>query len=354
MGKKITQYPNNVSVNPDLNSLLDLSEKTGTTTFESRKWTLTAFKTWVNSWVVAGSVAWSSITGKPTTLSGYGITDAVDGSGTTDYVPKWTDSNTLTDSSIRETGGKVGVNVAPDSAIRLKVKETSSAVSLRSENTWASATSDTTTGSFQNDAVNPSNNNYGVNTLVSGSAVANVGVQGRATGTGTSNSIGGDFSAEGTTANKHAVRLADGTQAVGKYLKCVDTDGKANWGWIDISDVTSLQTSLDAKFPLNPRIQTVTSSATVTPTSTNDLVTITAQATGLTLANPTGTFVEGQSLMIRIKDNGTARAITFGADYRAIGITLPTTTVISKTMYLGIIYNSTDGKFDILGLNQQA
>jgi hypothetical protein len=336
MGKKITQYPNNVSVNPDLNSLLDLSEKTGTTTFESRKWTLTAFKTWVNSWVVAGSVAWSSITGKPTTLSGYGITDAVDGSGTTDYVTKWSDSNTLTDSSIRETGGKVGVNVAADSAIRLKVKETSSAVSFRSENTWSSATSDTTTGSFQNDAVNPSNNNYGVNTLVSGSAVVNVGVQGRATGTGTSNSIGGDFSAEGTTANKYAVRLLDGTQEVGKVLKCVDTDGKANWGYI------------------TPTVQTVTSSATVTPVSTNDLVIITAQATGLTLANPTGTFVEGQSLMIRIKDNGTARAITFGADYRAIGITLPSTTVISKTLYLGIIYNSTDGKFDILGLNQQA
>ena len=336
MGKKITQYPNNVSVNPDLNSLLDLSEKTGTTTFESRKWTLTAFKTWVNSWVVAGSVAWSSITGKPTTLSGYGITDAVDGSGTTDYVPKWSDSNTLTDSSIRETGGKVGVNVAPDSAIRLKIEETSSAVSLRSENTWSSATSDTTTGSFQNDAVNSGNNNYGVNTLVTGSAVANIGVQGRATGSGTSNSIGGDFSAEGTTANKYAVRLADGTQAVGKVLKCVDTDGKANWGYI------------------TPTVQTVTSSATVTPTSTNDLVTITAQASALTLANPSGTFVEGQSLMIRIKDNGTARTITFGADYRAIGITLPTTTVISKTMYLGIIYNSTDGKWDVLGLNQEA
>ena len=58
--------------------------------------------------------------------------------------------------------------------------------------------------------------------------------------------------------------------------------------------------------------------------------------------------------MIRIKDNGTARTIAFGNNYRAIGITLPTTTVISKTMYLGIIYNSTDGKWDVLGLNQQS
>jgi len=105
---------------------------------------------------------------------------------------------------------------------------------------------------------------------------------------------------------------------------------------------------------LNPRVQTVTSSATVIPISTNDIVTITAQATGLTLANPTGTFAEGQALMIRIKDNATAQTITFGSNYRAIGVTLPTTTVISKTLYLGIIYNSTDAKWDVLGINQQA
>lgn len=105
---------------------------------------------------------------------------------------------------------------------------------------------------------------------------------------------------------------------------------------------------------LNARVQSVTSSATVTPISTNDLVTITAQAVGLTLANPTGTFTEGQALMIRIKDNGTARTISFDTNYRAIGVTLPTTTVISKTMYLGIIYNSTDSKWDIVGYNIQA
>ena len=116
---------------------------------------------------------------------------------------------------------------------------------------------------------------------------------------------------------------------------------------------SAIQTQIDTKAPLNPRVQTVASSATVTPVSTNDIVTITAQAVGLTLANPTGTFVEGQALMIRIKDNGTARTIAFDTNYRVIGITAPTTTVISKTMYLGIIYNSTDAKWDIVGLNQQ-
>jgi hypothetical protein len=92
----------------------------------------------------------------------------------------------------------------------------------------------------------------------------------------------------------------------------------------------------------------VTSAATVTATSTNDLVKITAQAAGLTLANPTGTFAEGQALIYRIKDNGTARAITFGANFRAVGVTLPTTTTISKTTYVGCIFNSTDTKFDVI------
>ena len=105
---------------------------------------------------------------------------------------------------------------------------------------------------------------------------------------------------------------------------------------------------------LNARVQTVASSATVTAVSTNDIVTITAQAEGLTLANPTGAFTEGQSLIIRIKDNGTARTIGYGANFRAIGVTAPTTTVANKTTYIGCIYNSTDTKFDIIGVCTEA
>ena len=103
-----------------------------------------------------------------------------------------------------------------------------------------------------------------------------------------------------------------------------------------------------------PSVQSVSSSATVTPTVNDDLVTITAQAVGLTLANPTGTWVQGQALMIRIKDNGSAQTITYDTNYRAIGVTLPTTTVISKTTYIGVIYNSVDTKWDIIGVTTQA
>jgi hypothetical protein len=105
-----------------------------------------------------------------------------------------------------------------------------------------------------------------------------------------------------------------------------------------------------------PNVQSVTSSATVTPTSANDLVVITAQAAALTLAAPTGSPVQGQALMIRIKDDGTARGITWtsgAGGYRAIGVTLPTTTVISKTTYVGLIYNSTDSRWDAIGVTTE-
>ena len=101
---------------------------------------------------------------------------------------------------------------------------------------------------------------------------------------------------------------------------------------------------------ITPRVQTVASAPTVTPTANDDLVVITAQAAALTL-------VQGQALMIRIKDDGTARGITWtsgAGGYRAIGITLPTTTVISKTTYVGLIYNSTDSLWDAIGVTTEA
>ena len=101
-------------------------------------------------------------------------------------------------------------------------------------------------------------------------------------------------------------------------------------------------------------VQSVTSSATVTPTADNDEVIITAQAVNLTLANPSGTATQGQVIIIRIKDNATTRTITYGSEYRAIGVTLPTATTVSKTHYLGMIYNATDSKWDVIGVNEEA
>ncbi|WP_230685813.1 hypothetical protein, partial [Streptococcus pneumoniae] len=82
--------------------------------------------------------------------------------------------------------------------------------------------------------------------------------------------------------------------------------------------------------------------------------TVTALAVGATFGAPTGTPTEGQSLVIRVKDNGTARSLAYNAIYRAVGVTLPTTTVISKTIYLGMFYNSSDTKWDVVAVAQEA
>lgn len=103
-----------------------------------------------------------------------------------------------------------------------------------------------------------------------------------------------------------------------------------------------------------PAVQTVVSSPIVTPTFLDDLVKITAQTTALMLANPSGTAVEGWGIVIRIKDDGTARAISYDTQYRAIGVTLPTTTVVGKTLYLAGIWNADDATLDILAVGQQA
>jgi hypothetical protein len=83
------------------------------------------------------------------------------------------------------------------------------------------------------------------------------------------------------------------------------------------------------------------------------LVVITAQATGLTLDNPTGSWQQGQDLIIRIKDSGVSQNITYNAGYRAVGIVLPTATTANKTIYLGIIYNSDSSTWDVIGLTEE-
>jgi hypothetical protein len=59
-------------------------------------------------------------------------------------------------------------------------------------------------------------------------------------------------------------------------------------------------------------------------------------------------------LLVRYKDNATARTLAYNAIYRAIGVTLKTTTVISKTGYFLSIYNSADTKWDIISVGEEA
>ena len=109
---------------------------------------------------------------------------------------------------------------------------------------------------------------------------------------------------------------------------------------------------------VTPRIGTVASSATITPTGDDsDQYNVTALATPATIAAPSGTPTNGQKLILRIKDDGTARALTWtttSGAYRAVSVSLPTTTVISKVLYVGCVYNAQDTFWDVVAVAQQA
>ncbi len=106
---------------------------------------------------------------------------------------------------------------------------------------------------------------------------------------------------------------------------------------------------------ITPRVDTTASGSTITPTGdSSDLYTVTALAEAATIAAPSGTPVNGQRLVLRIKDNGVSRALTWNAIYRVCGVTLPTATTISKTHYVGMIYNSADSKWDVLAVGKES
>ena len=130
---------------------------------------------------------------------------------------------------------------------------------------------------------------------------------------------------------------------------------KAFYGTLVILKNVTTKIGITTNKRITKRVTTSASAATHTINSdTSDVFTVTAQAEAVAFANPSGTPTSGQPLVIRILDNGTARAITWSGSYwRAIGVTLPTTTVLSKTLYVGALWNVADTKWDVIAVSQE-
>lgn len=114
---------------------------------------------------------------------------------------------------------------------------------------------------------------------------------------------------------------------------------------VDLASVSAAQTITNKR--ITPRIGSTSSSGTPTiDCGLYDQYNITALAVAITSVSITGTPTDGQKLLIRIKDDGTARAIAWGASFSASGIAaLPTTTAAAKTHLIGFIYDSTAAKW---------
>lgn len=111
---------------------------------------------------------------------------------------------------------------------------------------------------------------------------------------------------------------------------------------------------------IDPRISSTASASSVTPDiSSYDAYYFTAQAATLTInATTGGTPVAGDKLIFRFKDNGSAQTLSWTTSgtnsYRAIGVTLPTTTTAGKVTYVGCIYNATESYWDVVAVTTQA
>lgn len=122
-----------------------------------------------------------------------------------------------------------------------------------------------------------------------------------------------------------------------------------------VAGLTVTQTLTNKR--VTPRTGTVASAAEPTiDTDAVDIFTITALAVAITsmTTNLSGTPTIGQKLVIRFKDDGTGRAISWGASFASRGATLPTTTTANKTTYAGLIWNGVASTWDCVAAVTEA
>ena len=184
--------------------------------------------------VDTSSLTWNNITNKPTTISGFGITDAVKANnGTVNYVSKFTpDGTTIGNSQIQDNGSTVGIGVTPSNTSKLNIIS-SNDYTLNARNTAAN----NPVGVYG--SANGGGTAVGIQGYAEPGATTSVGVVGQGTSQVGKTAIGGRFIASGGSSN-YAIQLKDSTNnVVGRYLRNMTTEGEANWANINITEVTN-------------------------------------------------------------------------------------------------------------------
>ena len=145
----------------------------------------------------------------------------------------------------------------------------------------------------------------------------------------------------GTDALEYNNAFFDGTMEADAITK----------GGVVVPSISDTQTFTNKR--ITARVHTQASDTTwAIDADSYDQVQQTALAGAVTVGEPSGTETNGQNLIVKITDDGTGRAITWNAAFRAI-VALPTTTTASKTLYVGFKWDSTDSKWDCLATAEQ-
>jgi len=123
---------------------------------------------------------------------------------------------------------------------------------------------------------------------------------------------------------------------------------------IEDSGASFVKKSIKRANIVKPINNNTTTATTLTPNvDLNDQETVTDLASAMTIAEPTGTVSSGMKLMLRIADDGTGRALTWNGIFRAVGVTLPTTTTANKILYVGCIYSEQGSKWDVVAIKEE-
>jgi hypothetical protein len=184
-----------------------------------------------------------------------------------------------------------------------------------------------------------------------GTSATSVGIGGGNINAGGTLTVGGHVTLEGVTSTGatgtgnlvFATSPTLTTPTIGAAVGTSLTLSSPNTTSTDVPNLSNTATFTNKR--ITRRTTTVTQSATPTINSDNmDVASITGLAQAITsmTTNLTGTPVQNDFLEVQITDNGTARAITWGASFSNGGlVNLPTTTVISTKLRVLLEWDST-------------
>jgi hypothetical protein len=194
--------------------------------------------------------------------------------------------------------------------------------------------------------------------------VTSVAVSGGSTGLNTS---GGPITGSGTITLSGTLNPANGGTGAITLTGVVIGNGTSAFTTVSAPAGSIVGTS-DTQTLTNKRITPRATSLTTTTSpwawssDSYDIQAFTALDTALTINADGGTPTDGQKTVFRFKDNGTQRNLVWttagSKSFRAVGVTLPTTTIftggVSKTVYVGCIYNENAGRWDAVAVSQEA
>lgn len=113
----------------------------------------------------------------------------------------------------------------------------------------------------------------------------------------------------------------------------------------------------DDGIQIGGRVQSIpdtSANGNITPELYSGFCERTALSATCTINVPAGTPATGQKIMFRLRDNGTSRDLNWNGIYEPIGVTLPTATTPNKTLWVGCIYSSTQSRWEVIAVTEEA